>query len=277
MRTEISLALGLCLALGCAGGNDRPAAETEHGAADSDAPAAHWGYGEKDGPGHWGSLNPDWALCAGGTAQSPIDIRGAENYPDADLLALKMPEASLRIIRQEHVLEALDNGHTIQVNVDAGDTLTIGEQAFDLKQYHFHSPSEHTVDGEHQPMEMHLVHKSAAGELAVIGVFIEEGTHNAAFDAVWSNMPTEPGKETRIEDVRVNINDTLPPDTTSWRYHGSLTTPPCSEGVRWIVLQTPIQMDAAQIRQFQDEFTGNNRPTQPLNGRPIATDAPPVE
>jgi carbonic anhydrase len=125
-------------------------------------------------------------------------------------------------------------------------------------------------------MEMHLVHVSSAGELAVIGVFIEEGEHNAAFEPVWSNMPTEPGTETLIEHVQVNIDDMLPSDTTSWRYQGSLTTPPCSEGVRWIVLETPIQLDAAQVKQFRDVFTGNNRPTQPLNDRSVVTDSPVV-
>lgn len=224
MRTKVWLALVLCLALGCAGGG-------------GDHQAAHWGYDPEDGPDRWSSLNADWVLCASGMAQSPIDFHGAEDASDVDRMALDLPEASVRVIRQEHVLHELNNGHTIQVNVDAGDTLTIGSQAFDLLQYHFHSPSEHTVKGEHYPMEMHLVHKSGAGELAVVGVFIEEGEHNAAFDAVWSNMPTEPGTETQIEHVRVNIDDMLPSDTTSWRYHGSLTTPPCTEGVRWIVLK----------------------------------------
>jgi len=263
MRAKLWFVPALCLTLGCA---------TETG----DHHAVHWGYGQDDGPGQWSSLNPDWSICTNGSAQSPIDVRNAQDSSELAGLALEMPEASVRVIRQEHVLHALDNGHTIQVNVDAGDTLTIGDQSFDLRQYHFHSPSEHTVDGEHYPMEMHLVHTSSAGELAVIGVFIEEGEHNAAFEPVWSNMPTEPGTETLIEHVQVNIDDMLPSDTASWRYQGSLTTPPCSEGVRWIVLKTPIQLDAAQVKQFQDVFTGNNRPTQPLNDRSVVTDSPVV-
>jgi carbonic anhydrase len=181
------------------------------------------------------------------------------------------------VTRQEHILAAVDNGHTIQVNVDAGDTLTLGDQVFNLLQYHFHSPSEHTVNGEHFPMEMHLVHQSTAGALAVIGVFIEEGEHNAAFDPVWGKMPMETGANVKIEQVQVNTDDLLPTDTASWRYHGSLTTPPCSEGVRWIVMQTPIQLDAEQIEQFKKEYTGNNRPTQSLNERPVMTDSLVVE
>ena len=121
------------------------------------------------------------------------------------------------------------------------------------------------------------MHESAGGELAVIGVFIEQGAHNAAFDPVWSNMPTVPGTETHIEHVRVDVDDLLPSDTASWRYNGSLTTPPCTEGVRWIVLKTPIELDVAQIEQFESVFTGNNRPTQPLHGRSIVTDSPMVQ
>ena len=136
MRTKLWLALVLCLTVGCAGGG-------------GDHHAAHWGYGPEDGPDRWSSLNADWALCASGMAQSPIDLHGAEDASDVDRMALDLPEASERVVHHEHVLHALGNGHTIQVNVDAGDTLTIGSQAFDLQQYYFHSPSEHTVNGDH--------------------------------------------------------------------------------------------------------------------------------
>jgi carbonic anhydrase len=147
MRTKLWLTLVLCLTLGCAGGGG-----DHHAHNSDDAHAAHWGYGEGDGPDRWSSLKGDWALCASGTAQSPIDLHGTEDASDLERMALDLPEASLRVIRQEHVLHPLNNGHTIQVNVDAGDTLTIGDQSFDLQQYHFHSPSEHTVNGTHYPM-----------------------------------------------------------------------------------------------------------------------------
>lgn len=129
----------LCLTLGCAaGGGDHHAAGNDHEAHTSDdAHAAHWGYGEEDGPDRWSSLKGDWALCASGTAQSPIDLHGAEHASGVDRMALDLPEASVRVIRHEHVLHPLNNGHTIQVNVDAGDTLTIGDQSFDLQQYHW--------------------------------------------------------------------------------------------------------------------------------------------
>ena len=121
------------------------------------------------------------------------------------------------------------------------------------------------------------MHKSKSGELAVVGVFIEQGKHHASFDAVWSNMPTETGTEKHLEHIRVNIDDMLPSDRTHWRYRGSLTTPPCSEGVRWFLVQTPIQLDAMQIDQFRKVFDGNNRPTQPHNDRVVRSDQRPRE
>ena len=245
----------VCLITGCAEGGD------DH--------AAHWGYGSDDGPSFWAGLNADWAVCDSGAAQAPIDIRDAEDDSAEDAVAMDIPEASIRIIPQ--VLDVLNNGHTIQVNVDARDTLTLGEKSFDLLQLHFHAPSEHTVDGHQYAMEMHLVHERAGAELAVVGVFIEEGAYNAAFEPIWSNMPSVPGTETPIGHVQVKVADLLPSDIAGWSYNGSLTTPPCSEGVRWVVLKTPIGLDVAQIEQFEKIFTGNNRPTQPLHGRSVVT------
>lgn len=268
-KLQIMLAgFAVALTAGCAGEGVAPA-DDHTAAGPAEVQAIHWGYGPDDGPASWGGMNAEWTACSSGEAQSPIDIRDVTSAAAIPGLALAFPETSIRIVRQEYVLKVLDNGHTIQVNVDAADTLTIGEERFGLRQYHFHSPSEHTVDGEHYAMEMHLVHESADGDLAVVGVLIEEGEHNAAFDAVWRNRPTEPGTEVQLDDVSVNIDDLLPTERTHWRYHGSLTTPPCSEGVRWFLMKTPIRLDAEQIRQFRDEFTGNTRPTQEIHGREI--------
>jgi carbonic anhydrase len=275
MQGWLTILVGLTL--GCAGGSPDMVGADQGAKEAGEAQAVHWGYGDQDGPERWAELSPDWAACGTGMSQSPIDIPAVTDLPEADEISGRSPEAKVRVIRREHVLNVLDNGHTVQVNVDAGDTLTLGDQVFDLLQYHFHSPSEHTVDGEHYPMEMHLVHRSNAGDLAVIGVFIREGERNPAFDAVWNSMPLETGKEVRLERSEVNIDDMLPAETTSWRYEGSLTTPPCSEGVHWIVMQTPIQLDAAQIERFRQEFTGNNRPPQPLHDRPMVTGALLVE
>ena len=236
------------------------------------APAElHWSYEGESGPSAWGGLSPKFSVCAEGTSQSPIDIIGAASETLPELRASFGP-ASLRIVHHEHMADAINNGHTIQVNYSEGDTLTVEEQSYELLQYHFHSPSEHTLEGEHFPMEMHLVHKAADGSLAVIGVFIEEGSHNGAFDPVWANLPKEKGIETHFEDVTVDVDALLPARPTTYRYDGSLTTPPCSEGVKWFVMTEPIQLSSDQIGAFTALIEGNNRPLQPLNDRSIVTD-----
>jgi carbonic anhydrase len=171
------------------------------------------------------------------------------------------------------VADGINNGHTIQITYEGADTLTIGDQSYSLMQYHFHHQSEHTVKGAHFPMEMHLVHKGASGQLAVLGVFIQQGAHNAAFDPIWNNLPASKGVETHYGSVNVDVDKLLPADRASYRYDGSLTTPPCSEGVRWIVMTTPIELSAAQIEAFTAIIHDNNRPTQALNRRTVLTEA----
>ena len=231
----------------------------------------HWTYEGEAGPGTWGTLSPKFSACAEGKSQSPIDIAGASPETLSELKANFRP-AALRIVHHEHMADAINNGHTIQVNYSEGDTLTVGEASYELLQYHFHSPSEHTVAGKHFPMEMHMVHKSGDGVLAVVGVFIEEGAHNAAFDPVWANLPKEKGVESHFQNVMVNVDDLLPESRTSFRYDGSLTTPPCSEAVKWLVMTTPIQLSTEQVGTFTALIEGNNRPVQPLNDRPVVTD-----
>ena len=185
---------------------------------------------------------------------------------------MKFPPASLRILHQEHVADAINNGHTIQVNYSEGDTLTVGDSAYQLAQYHFHAPSEHTIDGRHFPMEMHMVHTNADGHLAVIGVLIVEGAHNPAFDPIWTNLPAKTGTEHHLEHIKVDVDSLLPVERTTYRYDGSLTTPPCSEGVKWFVMTNPIALSKAQIAAFTVLFPHNVRPVQPLNGRFVHTD-----
>ena len=231
-----------------------------------------WHYEGAAGPEHWGALSPKFAACGNGRSQSPIDIATAVvGTHDLEVKTDLMP-ASLRIAHHEHVADGINNGHTIQVNYQGGDELTIGNDTYDLVQYHFHSPSEHTVKGRQYPMEMHLVHKAGSGALAVIGVLIEEGDHNAAFDPIWNNLPGRLGVETHYPSVNVDVDALLPTRRASYRYNGSLTTPPCSEGVRWIVMTTPIRLSADQIRAFTSIIHDNSRPTQPLNARPVLTE-----
>jgi len=260
----------LLTACGRSGEQEKAGEPKTHEAASAHE-GPHWSYEGETGPANWGKLSAEWSPCGEGQSQSPIDI---DQTVKADLPELRanFKPAELRIIHHEHIADAINNGHTIQVNYSEGDVLSIGEEQFQLLQYHFHSPSEHTVAGRHYPMEMHLVHKSAQGKLAVIGVFIEEGQHNAAFDPIWSNLPKTKGTENHFENVTVDVNSLLPTGSHSYRYDGSLTTPPCSEGVKWIIMRSPIQLSGEQIGAFQNIIKGNNRPVQPLYGRTVVTD-----
>jgi carbonic anhydrase len=216
---------GLALSCGQAPPADAPAPAPEQPAgpvtrAVAPAPAdPHWGYEGEAGPSAWGGLSPKFSACAEGKSQSPIDIAGFSSGTLPSLSASFRP-ASLRIAHHEHLADAINNGHTIQVNYTEGDTLAVGDESYELLQYHFHSPSEHTFEGKHFPMEMHMVHKAADGSLAVIGVFIEEGAHNAAFDPIWSNLPKDKGVENHFEGVTVNVDDLLPESRTTYRYDG---------------------------------------------------------
>lgn len=231
----------------------------------------HWSYEGEHGPADWGGLCPEFSTCGTGRSQSPIDITGATSATLPGVKTSYVP-AELRIVHHEHVADVLNNGHTVQVNYPAGSTLVLGEESFALVQYHFHSPSEHTLEGQQFPMEMHLVHKSEQGKLAVLGVFIEEGAANPAFEPVWANLPKSKGAEVHLEHVTVDVDDLLPSERTTYRYEGSLTTPPCSEGVQWMVLGTPVALSAGQIGTFRALVAGNNRPIQPRNGRELVTD-----
>ncbi len=231
-----------------------------------------WGYEEvATGPANWGKLSAKFVACAEGTSQSPIDIVDSSPATLPVFRAVYAP-SQLRIVHHEHMSDVVNTGHSIQVNYPQGDTLVLGEDVYALAQYHFHSPSEHTVKGKQYPMEMHLVHKSADGRLAVVAVLIEEGAHNAAFDPVWANLPKQKGVETHLEHVLVDMDDLLPADRSTYRYEGSLTTPPCSEGVMWMIFRTPVQLSPEQVATFRAVMLGNNRPVQALHGRKVATD-----
>ena len=258
--------VALALAFTACAREDQPAHSAAHG------DVGHWDYGAEHGPARWGMLDTQYVTCARGLAQSPIDI--ANTTPNAQLPAhpARFKPATLHVVHHAHRADVVNTGHSIQVNYANADTLIVGGDAYALQQYHFHSPSEHHVGGTSFPMEMHLVHTSADGRLAVVGVLIREGRHNAAFDPVWSGLPATKGAEVVHDSVMVDVDDLLPAVRTSYRYDGSLTTPPCSEGVSWFVLTTPVELSAQQIAAFRNVLSGNSRPVQPLNGRVIAQD-----
>lgn len=230
----------------------------------------HWDYAEH-GPATWGALSPEFVACAEGHSQSPIDIRDVRTSGEPSVRTNFSP-ASLRIVHNFSAADLINTGHSIQVNFPQGDALTIGGEVYSLVQFHFHGPSEHTVRGRRFPMEMHLVHMSAERKLAVIAVLIEQGKPNKAFDPICSNLPTKRGVEDHLEHVPIDVELIMPRDRSAYRYDGSLTTPPCTEGVKWIVLRQPAHISATQIRAFRKVLWKNNRPVQPLNGRAVLAD-----
>ena len=224
-----------------------------------------WGYGENNGPEVWGQLTPEYRVCDTGIHQSPIDL--VNPTPAAlPIIIFNYQSASVNI---------RNTGNTIEVAYpNQGNWIEIDETKYHLLQFHFHAPSEHTIAGELSDMEMHLVHESKDGTLVVIGAFIKSGSVNTAFDTFWHLMPSVADKSEQLTGVVLNAFDLLPDTKRTYRYDGSLTTPPCSEGVKWIMMTTPIEMSEAQIAAFKAIFDGNNRPVQPLNGRKLFVDAP---
>jgi carbonic anhydrase len=217
----------------------------------------HWGYEGEAGPEHWGDLSPDYAACSQGMEQSPVDIPATA----------PVNPSGLRFDYQPSALNIVNNGHSIQVNVDAGSSLVVDGASYPLVQFHLHSLSEHTLHGAYTAMELHLVHKDTGGRTAVVGVMIVEGTQNPAYEPFLAHMPAEESEPQIIPGVTVNVGELLPADRTYYRYNGSLTTPPCTEGVKWFVMAVPVELSAEQIASFQSIYDNNYRPVQPLNDR----------
>lgn len=219
----------------------------------------HWGYSGKEGPEYWGSLDPKFSLCSEGKNQSPIDLTG---MIEGDLLPIT-------INYQAGGNEILNNGHAIQVNYAPGSTIKIHDQQFELKQFHFHSPSENTIEGESFPMEAHFVHTDKKGNLAVIALMFKTGDINSEIEKAWSQMPEKPG-ENNVLPKSVDANILLPKNRDYYRFNGSLTTPPCSEGVWWFVMKENATASKEQVEKFSHTMHHpNNRPVQPVNARMI--------
>jgi len=221
----------------------------------------HWSYEGEDGPERWGEIAEQYRMCSEGWNQSPIDIT-------VDIHA-GLPELIFDYHSSD--LRAINNGHTIQQNVQPDSFLTItGRDApYELKQFHFHSPSEHKIAGLSYAMELHFVHKSEKGALAVVGVMIDEGDEHPVLSKLWSWMPEHAG-ETSEQAIGIEETNLLPPTREYFAYSGSLTTPPCTEGIVWIVLKNPIEASAEQIARFKERVgQATNRPIQPHNARLI--------
>ncbi|WP_199899781.1 carbonic anhydrase [Shewanella marina] len=220
--------------------------------------AAQWGYGTNNGPQHWGE---HFTICASGQNQSPIDINRAV---DADL-------ADLMVEYQGQVAQLLNNGHTVEAKVAGTNQLLLDGEQFQLKQFHFHTPSENMINGKQYPMEAHFVHANAQGQLAVIGVMFEQSKQdNPVLTQLFKQLPQN-GKSVMVTP-QVNVAEMLPKANDYYRFNGSLTTPPCSEGVRWLVLQHPVSASKAQITKLHAMMGNNNRPLQAINARLVVED-----
>jgi carbonic anhydrase len=221
-----------------------------------------WTYDGANGPEHWGDLDPEYAACNAGKEQSPIDIR---NVKKADLPAIRFEYKS-------GPLKIINNGYTaVRVNYPPGNGnfLFVGDQRYELTQFHFHHPSEESIQGKPFDMVAHLMHKSSDAKIAGVAVLLQAGSANSTVRQLWEHMPPTPGKEEVIAGVEVNPAGLLPRDTSYYMYMGSLTAPPCTEGVTWFVLKTPVDISAEQIGAFAALYPHDVRPSQPLNGRVV--------
>ena len=220
--------------------------------------AAHWSYQGAAGPQTWGGLKPEFTLCGNGQRQSPIDIRGG--------LAVDLDPVKFNY--QASPFGVIDNGYTVQANVAQGNHIEIGGKRFELVQFHFHRPSEERIDGRQFEMSLHLVHKDGQGRLAVVAVLMDKGQSQPAVQRVWNNLPLEKGEELSAR-APLELAELLPTDRRYFTYMGSLTTPPCSEGVQWVVMRQPVSMSAEQIEIFARMYPMNARPVQQVSGRRI--------
>jgi carbonic anhydrase len=225
-------------------------------AAAGHAGKPHWAYQGSGGPAEWGKLSPDFRMCEIGLAQTPIDLKGA----------VPADPGPLEVNFQKMPLKIVNNGHTIQVNCAPGSYTKIGDTRFELLQFHFHHPSEHLLNGKSFELECHFVHKSAAGDLAVLGVFLRRGQENDALAPIFDAMPNAEGPEV-VTSITIDPAALLPKSRSYFRYFGSLTTPPCSEGLIWTVFKEPVEVADAQVRRFASLFPMNARPPLLLGKR----------
>jgi carbonic anhydrase len=223
-----------------------------------------WTYDGATGPEHWGDLDPEYSACKTGQQQSPIDIRHTEK---AGLPAIRFD------YRREPLQFLINNGKTIRVNYhDApgtGSVLIAGSVRYQLTQFHFHRPSEETVNGKPYAMEVHLMHESSDGKIAGVTVFLKAGVPNTTIQRIWDHMPEMEGEEHEVDGVTIDPAGLLPRNTDYYMYTGSLTAPPCTEGVTWFVLKAPVEISPAQIAAFARLYPHDVRPVQPLNGRVV--------
>ncbi|WP_138517038.1 carbonic anhydrase [Rhodoferax bucti] len=244
-----------------AGQGDAPAAHAAAG-ADAHGGEVHWAYEGETGPQAWGKLKPEFNLCAIGKRQSPINIEDGNT--------LQGPAEPVQFNYTPSNGTVVNNGHTIQVDVQGENSISVRGSRYRLLQFHFHTPSEESVNYKRFAMVAHLVHKNDEGQLAVVAVLLDPGAApNPLIDKVWTYMPLDAGDRVRMPRELLNMNELLPADQRYYQFIGSLTTPPCTEGVLWMVLKQPVPIARNQLRLFTQLYPANARPVQPINGRPV--------
>ena len=230
--------------------------------AHADEDVRDWAYRGKAGPGRWSQLSPDYEACGTGRAQSPVNIRKTEK---AELPALDFQYSAVPAT-------VVNDGHMIRVDLPEGNHLNVGEERYELVQINLHSPSEEQIDGKHKAMVAHFVHRNADGKLAVVAVLLQTGRHNDAFQPLFSNLPRS-RKAEPVHGVEIDLAAMLPVRRTYYSYEGSLTSPPCTEGVGWMVMKATVPVSKQQKAEFRRWFPRNVRPVQPLNGRVVKESA----
>ena len=221
----------------------------------------HWSYEGEGGPQAWGKLKPEFSLCALGKRQSPINI--------AEGTTLQGPAEAVQFNYVPSNATVVNNGHTIQVDVQGENSITVRGSNYRLLQFHFHTPSEEQIHFKRFPMVAHLVHKNDEGQLAVVALLMDLGTSHPLIDKVWTHMPLDTNDRVRMPSAALNLIELLPTDQRYYQFIGSLTTPPCSEGVLWMVMKQPIQISKSQHKLFSQLYAFNARPIQALNGRAV--------
>lgn len=238
-----------------------------------------WGYIGNISPVRWGQLDTKFALCSKGNSQSPINIDRKFKKLNADLQIHYQP-APMRIVDDgttnlfiNSTQTIINDGHGIQLNFPADgpkETIQFNGVKYHLVQFHVHSPSENTLSGQAFPMEIHFVHQSDDGKIAVIGVFVKTGKANPVLQSLIDHFPKDEGVEHTLQGVRINPLDLIPEQRSFYYFAGSLTTPPCTEGLQWIVMPQPIMASSAQVLMFRNAAGGENaRPVQRLHKRKI--------
>jgi carbonic anhydrase len=220
----------------------------------------HWSYSGAGGPENWGKLSAEYNLCNSGKNQSPINLT---KFVEGDLTPIEFDY-------QPAGNKILNNGHTVQISYAPGSTISVDGHKFELKQIHFHEPGENQIDGKLFPMEAHLVHQDEDGNLAVVAVMMDEGEANKALQTAWEKIPMQAGEKYELDAV-VSADNFLPENRDYYQFNGSLTTPPCTEGVQWLVMKTPVSVSQEQLQAFDDAMDNhpNNRPVQPVNARTV--------